>query len=685
MTLWNFPGGNKFYHYQTDDDKTLKDRMNDHYAQSITINQSFWSEADIDSRFAAGDQTLWNDIYGNLPAFRRKVFNFDRIRRIVNMIVGYQRRNRKSIVSVPIENSDEITSDQFSKVMMWAMNADSTLETISQAFNGAVITGMNLLSVWMDYRSDPINGDIKVDNVSYNGYLIDPFFKKHDLSDCNFLWTRKWMTKTQIKSIFPDRSDEIDALSSNGSRDGKFQFMPESYNFGMQDLLTYDEYWYHDYRDQKLLVDTRSGETMEWRGNEEDMKYFLYNYPEITSIDTQVQTAKLGIVIQGRVFYHGLNPMGIDKYPFVPVMGYYEPQIPYFPWRVQGVVRGLRDSQYLYNRRKVIELAMLESQINSGLKYKEGALINPKDAFLQGEGRSLIINREANMSDVESIPPPSIPASTIELSKILGDEPQQISGVNEELLGSAVDDKAGVLSMLRQGAGLTTLQTLFDQLDTSCKNIGKLFIDLIQANFSPGKINRIIGEKPSDQFYNKAFGKYDAAVEEGVYTTTQRQMQFRQLLELREMGIPIPADILIRASTLQGKEDLIKGIEKEQAATQQSMQMQTELAMQEQQAKIKDLNAKAMANEGLGLERSSRVQENRAFAIERLAEADKDRELGTLHKVKAMKEIESMDLEQISQLLALNEKLKEIESPSEKEGEAMTKTPSIEELAVISK
>jgi len=46
---------------------------------------------------------------------------------------------------------------------------DNTLATISEGFDGAVTAGMNLLSVWMDYRDDPINGDIKVDNVSYNG------------------------------------------------------------------------------------------------------------------------------------------------------------------------------------------------------------------------------------------------------------------------------------------------------------------------------------------------------------------------------------------------------------------------------------------------------------------------------------------------------------------------------------
>ena len=682
MTLFA-PVDNSFYSYQTEHDKTIKQRMEDTYAQSITINQSFWSEADIDSRFKAGDQTLWNDIYGNLPAFRRRVFNFNRIRRVCNMITGYQRRNRKSTVVVPIENSDEITASQFSKVMAWAMDKDNTLETISQAYDGAVTTGMNLLSVWMDYRSDPINGDIRVDNVSYNGYLIDPFFKNHDLSDCNYIWTRKWLSKTQIKSLLPDRKADIDKLQARGNRDGKFQFMPEAYNYSTQELLTYDEYWYMDYRSQKMVVDTRTGETMEWQGTEDDLRLFLNGFPELTVIDHEIPSCKLAIVVQGVVMYHGPNPMGMDKYPFVPVLGYYEPQIPYFPWRVQGVVRGLRDSQFLYNRRKVIELDILESQITSGYKYKENALVNPKDIFLQGQGRGLALKEEANMTDVEQIQPPAVPSSMIELSKILGEEIQQISGVNEELLGSATDDKAGVLSMLRQGAGLTTLQTLFDQLDQSQKYLGRIFLDLIQNNFSPGKIARIIGEKPAPQFYSKAFGTYDAAIEEGLNTTTQRQMQFAQLIQLRELGIPVPTNLLLEASTIQNKSELIEAITEQEQQQQQATQKAEDAAVAKLEAEIRNINAQAEANTGLGLERASRVQENRALAVERLAESEKDKQLGTLHLVKAMKELEDMDIAQLERLLALANSIKEHESFEEKEEEIKVDTPNVEEIAVM--
>lgn len=657
--------------YYSEHDRGILSRMEAFYADSITINQTFWAEADVDTRFEAGDQNVITDLYGNLPLHRRKNFNFNRIRRITNMISGHQRRTRKSTIVVPVDNADEITADQFTKIMLWINKQEGVYETLSEAFHGAVVTGMNLLQVWIDYRSDPVSGNIKVSNCNYNSFIIDPFFRKPDLSDCNGLWKRSYVSRQEAMSLLPDKQEEIGNLTGTlqEGHDGKFQFMPENYMYGPRNLMTYDEFYYRAFRNQKLLVDSQTGETQEWRGKDKDaLKEFLRIYPQISVIEQEVPTVRLAIVVQGKVMYDDVNPLGIDKYPFVPVLGYYSPQLPYFNLRVQGVVRGLRDAQFLYNRRKIIELDILESQINSGIKYKENALVDPNDAFLTGQGRVLALKEEAQMTDVETIQPPQVPPSMLQISESLGREIMEISGVNEELLGSASDDKAGILSMLRQGAGLTTLQRLFDQLDFSQKLLGSLMIDLIQANFTLGKVKRIIQEDPSPQFYNKAFGTYDAAVEEGFNTSTQRQMQFAQLLQLREIGIPVPDDVLIGAATLQDKKKLTEGIAQQRQQTQQVQQMQLEAALQEQQARTQLAHARAVADQGLGIERVSRVEENKELAFERRAKAQEDiaqaRERRTeslLNLVKAVKEIEDIDISQLEKLIALQSLLKEQE------------------------
>jgi hypothetical protein len=650
-----FPNMNQ-EHYD-DRDKGILQRMSHFYAESISINQSFWGEAATDQRFESGDQTLWNDLYANLPANRRRQFNFNRIKRVVNMISGHQRRNRRSSICIPVMNGDAETASQFNKILLWNNQQEQVLSTISDAFHGALITGMNLLQVWVDYRSDMISGNIKVDNCSYNSFLMDPFFRKADLSDCNAIWKRSFLTKRECCSLMPSEEDLIMSLSANDTRDGKFQFMPENYNYGMKNLMTYDEFYYRDYRKQKMLHDTKTGEVFEWKSNDvEGLGEFLRLYPQVAVSEQDIPTVRVAIVIQGKVVYDDVNPLGIDRYPFVPVFAYYTPQLPEFNLRIQGVVRGLRDAQYLYNRRKIIEL-----DINSGWIYKEDALVNPKDVFQSGQGRGLALKDTAQMTDVQQIQSARIDPSMVQLSESLANELQQISGVNEELLGSAVDEKAGILSMLRQGSGLTTLQGLFDQLDQSQHLLEKIRLEIIQNNFTPGKVKRIIEEEPTPQFYNKAFGQYDVAIEDGLNTTTQRQMQLLQLLQLKEAGVPIPDDVIIDACTVEDKKKLMESINnaRQQQEQMQQQQMQSEIA--ERMARAELAKSRSMADQGLGLERLSRIQENKALAVERQAAAARDESAATLDMIRAMKELEGVDLEHINTLVSMLAIIKEQE------------------------
>lgn len=653
------------------EDREILSQMEDFYSRSVSENQAYWAEASLDARFESGDQTVWNELY-NAPMNRRQLFSFNRIRRVINMIDGYQRRNRKSIIVTPVESADQETAAQFSKMLLWLNQQENMLETISDAFQGSLITGMNMLNVWVDYRRDPINGDIRIDNCSYNTFLVDPFFKKADLSDCNAIWKRSFLTPRECAALLPEHADEIMGLPPSGTiSDGRFQYMPESRNILAKDLLSYDEYYYRSYRKQRILIDTQTGETMEWRSNDEEgLKLFLQRYPTAIVTDQQIPTVSLAVVIQGKVFYNGENPLNIDTYPFVPVFGYFRPDLSFMSARIQSVVRGLRDAQYLYNRRRLIELDMLESQVTTGLIFKENALVDPKEAFMTGQGRAIALKDTAQITDVQQITPPQVPPSMLQLSELLANEVQQISGVNEELLGSAQDDKAGVLSMLRQGAGLTTLQGLFDNLDRSQKILGKLLISVIQNNFTPGKVKRIIEEEPTLEFYNKNFGKYDAAVEEAVLTATQRQLNFAQLVNLREIGVPIPDSVLIESCTLQNKKELVEAIEQINQQQQQAQQQQQQVQMQELESRANLAEARVQEQLALANERNTRSESNIGLAEERRYESIKDLEQAKLNKIKALSELESMDLDKIERLLKMAQML---EKPMEKEALSLNK------------
>jgi hypothetical protein len=650
--------------YLNDAYGAIKKKIDADYSANSAIWQTFWTEATLDTRLEAGDTALMADLNQMLPNNNRGSWYFNRVRPLCNMVSGFQRRNRKSTIVVPLENADQKTADQWTKILLNIYKREGIYETISDAFHqGACISGLNLLHCYMDYTEDPVSGDLKVDNLPYNSFFIDPYFRKPDLSDCSFIWRRSYLSHSATAALFPERYDDIMKLSGNPTgtgRDGRFQYMPESYGQTQQNRLAYDEYYYRDYRKQKILVDKQTGEIFEISTQSSlDVDTFLSHYPQVTILEQDVPTVRMAVMIQDKIFYDGPQPLGIDTYPFVPVVGYYNPMMPYFYSRIQGICRSLRDPQMLLNRRIILSADMLESQVNSGFIFKENAVVDVKHLFQTGQGRIIPLKREAQMTDIAPIIPPQIPPSFFQLQETFSKELNMVSGINEELMGSAIDDKAGILSALRQGAGLTTLQPLFDRLDFSQVLLGNLIMKAVQNNYMPGKIKNLLeGEEPEALFYQKAFGKYHCMIELGFNTESQKQMQLAQMIQMREVGVPIPDDAMLDAATIQNKTKIMETIQKAQEQQQKMQEAQAQAALQELQSRAQLSQARAMADKGLAVERTSRVAENQALAEERKAAAVKDDYMALLNFAKALKEMDTLDIDQLHKIVALQNILK---------------------------
>jgi len=663
--------------------RIIKQYIDTVYRENASEAQSYWAEADIDARFRAGDQSgrMWS---GSNALGDGLVLNH--IARNCDLISGYQRRNRKSLIVTPVSDSLSGTSDDLSKTLFSTLRLGYASQHLSSAFDSCITTGLSFISIWIDFRDDPISGDIKFKTNTYSSFLFDMSTRKLDLSDCEFFYRRTMLSKQEVQSLLPGKEDEIDKIPNNYENDGKFSGTSYCSPFNNKNRLPYDEFWYKSHRKQTLLMDVQNGKCIKWHGSEANLKRYLKDYPEIARYDTTIPTTKLVILVSGRVMYHGENALGIDRYPLVPVIAYHYPEVNEFMWVCQGVVRRLRHPQSLFNHQKMTEADILNSNATSGYLYHPAHLVDIDDVFQTGQGKGIAVKPEFPLNEAaQKIQPPTIPASMSEFSKNLSDEMQQISGINEELAGSAVDDKAGVLSVLRQGAGLTTLQSLFDNLDSSYRLLGDITLELIQKNFSPDKVSQIIGHDPKPEFYSRDFCKYEVTVEEGNDSSTQKAIEFQQLMALQQAGINVPKKSFLNATTIQNRDELMRNVEEQEKQASEMQDLEIKLKLSEQRANIKDIEARAEANRGLGLERASRVQENRAFAVERLAEAEKEHATAVLDRAKTMTEIQDLKLNQVEKLLGIYNAIKQEGKAETSKNRKEIYTPSQEEIAVIQK
>jgi hypothetical protein len=207
--------------------------------------------------------------------------------------------------------------------------------------------------------------------------------------------------------------------------------------------------------------------------------------------------------------------------------------------------------------------------------------------------------------------------------------------------------------MLRQGAGLVTLQSLFDNLDQSQKLLGKIHLQLMQSNWTPGKVSRIINEEPSDEFYNRAFSQYDAIVEEAPLTSTQKQMALQQALYLKELGVPIPTEYLLDNMQLPDKNELIEKITKQEQAQYQQEQQMAQLQMQQLHVDNETKISYAEGQRALAAERLNKIRLDAAVSAERIQKSEEESTGAFLNLVKAVKEIEGMGVEQIAQAVQI--------------------------------
>lgn len=650
------------------DDKDVKKFMDWAYQWSYPANAAFWNEAYIDKRFVAGDQSLYSTLYGSDSYQKGRRFFFNMLLRQRNMISGYQRRNRKSTIVLPNNDNDKL-ADDYSQVLKWLETRNSFHEFFSKAFTDCLDTGLGFVHLYPDYTRDPFSGDLLVDTVDFNSILIDPYSSKFDLSDAQFAWRRRWVNREAAKMLLPDKASEIDKLKPTGSKDGRFPLQAELLNLSQSDLFTYDEFYYRDFRDATMIHDPTSGEAVEWekefstaeenRGVEE----WLAAQPWLETHKTKVPTVKLAICVSNEVLYNGPNLLNVDRYPFVPLVCYHEPSLQSYSKRRFGVIRNARDAQYLLNRRKVIELDILESQVNSGWIYPVDAVVDEKAFRQKGQGYLIPLKAGRSPQEVQRIEAPGIPESMIRLSQQLNEDMTQTIGTNEELLGSAEDDKAGILSMLRQSAGLTTLQSIFDNADFAQRIFGKLALEAVRRNWTVGKVRSVLNRDPDPQFFTSQSLKYSVEVEQGSFTATQRQAELKQKLYMREIGLPISAQSILKSATFSDKADVLEEMQQQEQQEQQQQQEQQRAEAQKQAAeerrKQEQHQADMMKAFAESKERIAKAEQSGATTYSKISSAHRDEQQAQLDYVKELMKLSEMDLTNLKKSLELAEWIKE--------------------------
>lgn len=620
------------------------------FQKSQPIEQSRWNEAHRDALFYAGCQNFTSNNtgygnYGNGNAYSNWYFNI--CQQPINLITGYQRQHRKNFNYTPIDGADTQTTDQYNSIITNVANRSGIHEQFSKGCEQSSITGLCIAQPYLDFMGeDPLQGDLKLKIWEFNSFIVDPYFREPDMSDANYIWFQEYISLDEAKRRFPKKSDEIMPFRGGNTRYGRFYFLPEQQQQQNNNLCVLSYIWYKSTRKRKRLF-SESKQQFYDISTTADWAMITQTITDLQVVTVEVPTWKVCVVLNDKLMHQSENPLGFDRTPFVPIFWNYEPYLDMYELRSRGLIRTMRDPQYLFNLKVAQNNDIVSSIINSGWKRKEGAVVNEDNLKKTGGGWDIIINQANQMTDVEKIIPSALPQSDIELANQMEKLMYSTSGIQMENWAGQEDSQISTLTaLMKQAANLMVFQKYFDQWDYAFKQIGDILLQIVLNNWNAEKVKLIINEEPSPFFYSKIFSKYDVIVEESVLTPTQRDLQVKQMMEFNQaFGREVfTASEIIEKMNIHGKSQILERIANQDMQQQIIQEQNQAISGAFQEAQLQKLHSDSVKNLAMGAERYGRAGSNEGLEQERISEILRNRALATRDKVEAIRILlESVD------------------------------------------
>ena len=651
------------------------------FQEAYRYAHDYWAPFHKDAQvytLAASGYTWSDDERKSLIKEGREPLELNIMRRPLQFFSGYLRDNINEIIYSPVEGSDQKTADQFTKLSYYIWDKGLGFPTFLDACDEAFKSGIALCGIQMDYSRDFIHGDISFFKRVYNSFFLDPTFTDISLRDCSFAITRDLIDKQYAKQLLPFIDPkEIDNLSM-GYRDDKFmQYHPEFTTFSRnRNLLAYDQYYKRVTRKRQFLVDLDTGYyrdiTDKPQEEKNKLKYGMRRFqklredaefleidprsiPNVEIREVDRSFIELNIMLNGHRMYVGDDKTGINQtYPFVPLICYMEPSIWMPSQRIQGIASCNWSAQRQFNKRHMKIVDMMDTSISTGYKYLIGSVADPQDLQQSGQNKLIGIDPEnapAGMDSVQELRGGSANPELIQYQQVLDQLTLTLSNVTESALGidqGGNTQISGRLAQVRIAQGLRGNRKIFDNVETAQEVLGSLILTAIQHHYSAGKVERILGEKPTEQFYEEEFEQYDAVIKEGVRSKSQQDAYYYELVNLKRDGIvDVPQAEIVKALSMSGLSSLQEAMEKQD----QMLSAKAAQAQQVEQMKMEVLNATKEEKLGLAKERKSRVVSNLSLKDERESEAQQNIAQAALDRAKAITEIAQMNESRILRVL----------------------------------
>jgi hypothetical protein len=507
-----------------------------------------WHDNFNDSQWTAKEKDV-------LTKRGQPIVTSNRIKRKVGFLCGLEQRQRTDPKAFPRTKKNEQGAQLATQVLDFVEQQTRFDRTASASFKDLAIGGVEAAEVIVDGERN-----IEVNLIQYDAFFRDPRSKKADFSDARYLGYQDWFDEDDALDMFPGDEQKLFITGALDTCD--------SYDEGYHDK-PYGQWLDKDSRRVRICC-------MYWRGNG------TWNHAYFTTA---------GVLDEGVSKY--LDDKGKPCCPIEATRVYATRNN-----EAYGVVRDMISPQSEMNYRRSMSLALLKNRRT----WARAKGILPTDAgeTLARPDGSLIANGKFG-EDWGFVESQSEIAGNFEL---LQDAKMEIDvqGPNAGLQGRGVENQSGIAIERQQTAGATEENDIFDAHNDWKLRIYRgmwarakqfwteeRYIRITDDNEQPGfvAVNQpqpAVDPETGQPMMDPATGQLmaqagpdgkplienalaevdvDIILEAVPDVITLQAKEFDDLVKLAGGGVPIPPDVLIEASQIDGKQKLLERMKEE--------------------------------------------------------------------------------------------------------------------------
>lgn len=575
---------------------------------------------------------------------------YNEVAPMIDWLIGTERRTRVDWRVMPRTEDDVEMADVKTKLLKYNHDVNRVSYNRSRAFADAVKSGVG----WIDdgVRDDPTTEVIYNKYEDWRNVLWDSRGSYElDLSDARYLFRWRWVDEDIAVMMFPDRSTQIRSCVEDTQHSSTSDAEEDTW-YTAEDLLSGAKsgtlrasgngMMFDGKRRRVRLIECQYRKPVmskivtagPFKGkffNESDGAMVqALSQSSGSIVDKVVMRVHVAVFTESHMLAMGPSVFRHNRFSLTPIWCYRRgrDRQPY------GAIRRVRDVQQDLNKRASKALFMLNT---NQVIADEGAVEDwnvlrdevdrPDGLIVKKAGKELRIQRDTDAATGQ------IQMMTLDAQSI-----QKSAGVSQENMGRQTNAVSGQAIKARQDQGSVVTTEPFDNLRFATQVSGEKQLSLSEQFYTEEKVIRLTGAKgaiewvkinaPEQQpdgsvrFINDITASTaDFVVSETDYAGTMRQVMFDAL---NQMAVRLPPEISLRLMTiamefsdlpnkdqvaeqfrkLTGERDENKPMTPEEQAQQESqmqaqaesLQMQRESAMaalDEQRAKVREINARA--------------------------------------------------------------------------------------------